>query len=69
MEQKWLSVIEKIHTDHIRFVEVLHIDGRRFEGEIEDVGKGPSGHHQLVLRDQNGKEIRLYFTAIRNIRY
>ena len=69
MEQNWLPVIEKIRSDRIRFVEVLHIDGRRFEGEIEDVGKGPSGRHQLVLKDLNDKEIRLYFAAIRNIRY
>lgn len=65
---EWVAKLEPVLQGRVRFVEVDHVDGRRFRGEFVEVSQSSNGP-QLVLRDPAGKEIRLYYTAIRNLVY
>ena len=65
----WRARIEEARREGIHAVEVLHVDGRRIEGQLGGLTDGPSGHPQVVVRDFAGVEYRLYFPTIRAIRW
>jgi hypothetical protein len=65
---EWVARLEPVLQGRVRFVEVDHVDGRRLRGEFVEVRQMPNGP-QLILREPAGKEIRLYYTAIRNLVY
>jgi hypothetical protein len=65
---EWVARLEPILKGKVRFVEVDHVDGRRFRGEFVETRETPNGS-QIVLRDSTGREIRLYSPAIRNLTY
>jgi len=65
---EWVGRLEEIRTKGIRFIEVLHVDGRRFKGEWLGVRETPNGR-QMVLRDGSGREVCVYFPAIRQLLY
>ncbi|MBN2431071.1 MAG: hypothetical protein JXQ27_06325 [Acidobacteria bacterium] len=69
MDQNWQPLIEDLEQRNIRFIEVLHVDGRRLKGEVIGLGQGPAGFPQLIMKDTLNREIRLYFEAIRHIHY
>lgn len=69
MNQNWQPLIEDLKQRNIRFIEVLHVDGRRLSGELMGLDQGPSGFPQLVMKDFCDRDVRLYFEAIRNIHY
>jgi hypothetical protein len=69
MDHDWNAIVANIQKAGIRFLEIRHVDGRRFHGELGGISEGPSGHPQVVLNDNDGRQYRLYFSTIRNIRY
>jgi hypothetical protein len=69
MDQNWKPLIEDLQHKKIRFIEILHVDGRRLKGELQGLAEGPSGFPQVVMKDHYDREIRLYFEAIRAIHH
>ncbi len=67
--REWQPVLEQIQKDNIRFIEILHVDGRRFYGEYLGLREGLASRPELLLKDLEGKEVRLYFPTIRDIHY
>ena len=65
---EWVLKLDAVRQGRVHFLEVDHVDGRRFRGEFVTVLETPNGP-QLVVRDAGGTEIRLYFPAIRNLVY
>jgi hypothetical protein len=69
MEQNWKPLIEDLQHKKVRFIEVLHVDGRRLKGELMGLADGPAGFPQVVMKDPCDREVRLYFEAIRAIHH
>ena len=65
---EWLGRLEEMQKQNIRFVEVVHVDGRRFTGEWLGVRESPNGR-QAVIVDRSGREVCLYFPAIRQLMF
>ena len=65
---EWVAKLEPVLQGRVRFVEVDHVDGRRYRGEFIEIRQSTNGP-QIVLRDPAGKEMRFYYTAIRNLVY
>jgi len=49
-----------------RFLEAVHVDGRRLTGEFVGLADTPIGR-QIILKPPHGREIRLFYAMIRRL--
>jgi hypothetical protein len=60
--------IRELRDRGTRFLEAVHVDGRRFQGEFVGLHDTANGR-QLVLKSPDGAEIHLYYATIRRLVY
>jgi hypothetical protein len=63
---EWVANLDRLRDPDHRFIEVFHVDGRLFSGELVGIRETPNGP-QLVLKDRQGRDVQLYYPAIRSI--
>lgn len=61
----WYEKMRRIRPEEVRFVVLVHVDGRRMEGRFQGIVETPNGP-QVVIQARSGEEIRLFVPSIRS---